>query len=46
MNWQACANTSDWPEGRVGDHRDWPTIDAWADRIAVVLPSLRSTSHG
>ena len=28
--------------GRLGDHRDWPTIDAWADRIAVVLPSLGS----
>jgi menaquinone-dependent protoporphyrinogen oxidase len=31
--------------GRFGDHRDWPAIDAWADRIAVVLPSLRSTSQ-
>jgi menaquinone-dependent protoporphyrinogen oxidase len=31
--------------GRFGDHRDWPTIDAWADRIAVALPSLRSTSQ-
>ena len=30
--------------GRFGDHRDWPTIDAWADQIAVALPSLRSTS--
>ena len=29
--------------GRFGDHRDWPTIDAWADRIAIALPSLRST---
>ena len=28
--------------GRFGDHRDWPTIDAWADRIAAALPSLRS----
>jgi hypothetical protein len=28
--------------GRFGDHRDWPTIDAWADRIAVALPSPRS----
>ena len=25
--------------GRFGDHRDWPTIDAWADRIAAALPS-------
>ena len=31
--------------GRFGDHRDWPTIDAWADRIAAALPSLRSTSQ-
>lgn len=31
--------------GRYGDHRNWPAIDAWADRIAVqVLPS--STSDG
>lgn len=30
--------------GRFGDHRDWPTIDAWADRIAVSLPSPRSAS--
>ena len=30
--------------GRFGDHRDWPTIDAWADRIASALPNLRSTS--
>jgi menaquinone-dependent protoporphyrinogen oxidase len=32
--------------GRFGDHRDWPTIDTWADRIGVALPSLRSTSQG
>jgi menaquinone-dependent protoporphyrinogen oxidase len=25
--------------GRFGDHRDWPTIDAWAERIAQALPS-------
>jgi menaquinone-dependent protoporphyrinogen oxidase len=25
--------------GRFGDHRDWPTIDAWADRIAAASPS-------
>jgi menaquinone-dependent protoporphyrinogen oxidase len=25
--------------GRFGDHRDWPTIDAWAGRIAAALPS-------
>ncbi len=31
--------------GRFGDHRDWPTIDAWADRIAVSLPSPRSASQ-
>ena len=30
--------------GRLGDHRDWPTIDAWADQIAVAWRSLRSTS--
>jgi menaquinone-dependent protoporphyrinogen oxidase len=23
--------------GRFGDHRDWPTIDAWADQIASLL---------
>lgn len=31
--------------GRFGDHRDWPTIDAWADRIAVSLPRPRSASQ-
>jgi menaquinone-dependent protoporphyrinogen oxidase len=25
--------------GRFGDHRDWPTIEAWADRIAAASPS-------
>ena len=25
--------------GRFGDHRDWPTIDAWADRIGAAFPS-------
>lgn len=30
--------------GRLGDHRDWLTIAAWADRIAAALPNLRSTS--
>jgi menaquinone-dependent protoporphyrinogen oxidase len=30
--------------GRLGDHRDWPTIDAWADRIAAASPSPRSKS--
>jgi menaquinone-dependent protoporphyrinogen oxidase len=29
--------------GRFGDHRDWPAIDAWADRIARALSELRST---
>jgi menaquinone-dependent protoporphyrinogen oxidase len=28
--------------GRFGDHRDWPVIEAWADRIALELASLRS----
>ena len=23
--------------GRLGDHREWPVIDAWADRIAAAL---------
>ena len=27
--------------GRFGDHRDWPVIDAWAERIAVALPIPR-----
>jgi menaquinone-dependent protoporphyrinogen oxidase len=31
--------------GRFGDHRDWPTIDAWADRIAVSLPRPGSASQ-
>ncbi|HXY17521.1 MAG TPA: flavodoxin domain-containing protein [Gaiellaceae bacterium] len=31
--------------GRFGDHRDWPEIDAWADRVALALPGLRSTSR-
>ena len=31
--------------GRFGDHRDWPTIDAWADEIAVASSSLRSRSQ-
>jgi len=30
--------------GRFGDHRDWPTIVAWADRIAAGLSTLRSPS--
>jgi menaquinone-dependent protoporphyrinogen oxidase len=30
--------------GRFGDHRDWPAIDAWADRIALALPSLGTLS--
>jgi len=31
--------------GRFGDHRDWPTIDAWADRIATALTNIRPTAH-
>lgn len=31
--------------GRFGDHREWDTIDAWADRIAAALTNLRSTAH-
>jgi menaquinone-dependent protoporphyrinogen oxidase len=27
--------------GRFGDHRDWPAIDAWADRIAGALSDHR-----
>jgi menaquinone-dependent protoporphyrinogen oxidase len=30
--------------GRFGDHRDWPAIDAWAERIALALQSLRSAT--
>jgi menaquinone-dependent protoporphyrinogen oxidase len=30
--------------GRFGDHRDWPAIEAWADQIARVLPTARSTT--
>ncbi|HEX5192057.1 MAG TPA: flavodoxin domain-containing protein [Solirubrobacteraceae bacterium] len=25
--------------GRFGDHRDWPTIDAWAEQITQALPA-------
>jgi menaquinone-dependent protoporphyrinogen oxidase len=32
--------------GRFGDHRDWPEIDAWADRIAQTLPDPDSTMAG
>ena len=32
--------------GRFGDHRDWPTIDAWADRIAIALPNARFAVSG
>lgn len=28
--------------GRLGDHRDWPAIEAWADRIALELGASRS----
>lgn len=28
--------------GRLGDHRDWPVIDAWGDTIALALDSARS----
>ncbi|HZC75887.1 MAG TPA: hypothetical protein VE220_07935, partial [Gaiellaceae bacterium] len=31
--------------GRFGDHRDWGTIDAWADRIALALTELRPTAR-
>lgn len=26
--------------GRFGDHRDWPTIDAWTERIAEALTEV------
>ncbi len=29
--------------GRLGDHRDWPVIEAWADQIALALPAADST---
>jgi menaquinone-dependent protoporphyrinogen oxidase len=29
--------------GRFGDHRDWPTITAWADGIAASLSELHPT---
>lgn len=31
--------------GRFGDHRDWKTIDAWADRIAAALTDLPATAQ-
>lgn len=30
--------------GRLGDHRDWPAIDAWAKQIALTLHSRRSAT--
>jgi menaquinone-dependent protoporphyrinogen oxidase len=29
--------------GRAGDHRDWASIQVWADRIAAALPPHRPT---
>ena len=31
--------------GRFGDHRDWETIDAWADRIAAALTDVPSVAR-
>ena len=31
--------------GRFGDHREWGTIDAWADRIAAALTELRPAAR-
>jgi menaquinone-dependent protoporphyrinogen oxidase len=31
--------------GRFGDHRDWPVIDAWADRISASLSAADAPSH-
>ncbi len=31
--------------GRFGDHRDWPKIDAWADKIAKALAGLPSPAR-
>lgn len=28
--------------GRIGDHRDWPVIEAWADQIALALVGVDS----
>ena len=46
-NFAGAIARSDWPAtgraffratgGRYGDHRNWPEIDAWADRIAAQL---------
>jgi menaquinone-dependent protoporphyrinogen oxidase len=30
--------------GRFGDHRDWPVIEAWADRIALALTHAHSAT--
>ena len=31
--------------GRFGDHRDWPTIDSWAERIAGAMTELRAPTQ-
>jgi menaquinone-dependent protoporphyrinogen oxidase len=31
--------------GHFGDHRDWPTIDAWAEQIASAMAELREPAH-
>lgn len=32
--------------GRFGDHRDWPVIDGWAEKIAVTLRGRRTAQPG
>lgn len=51
-NFAGAINQADWPVpgrvffrmmgGRYGDHRNWPAIDSWADRIAA---DLAGSSH-
>ena len=37
-HWPASGRAFFWATGgRYGDHRNWPAIDAWADRIAAQL---------
>jgi len=52
-NFAGAIERSHWPPagraffratgGRYGDHRNWPAIDAWADRIAAQLHATSST---
>lgn len=54
-NFAGAITRSDWPltgrvffrviGGRYGDHRNWPAVDAWADRIAATLSTERTSAE-